>query len=280
MTRFENMLEHDRKFNAQQQSSFFRAMEPGVAKPGDMGTDKGASSMARHGDKRSLNNPNATKQSKTKKDQTPKKVTKRKKGAKEQFKNFSILYSNIRGIKSKIETLNEIIEQKKPTVICITETHLKEGDKVEFEGYSKPYRNDRNGNKSKGGVLIAEKQKLENITIEVDRVNDVEESIWVLVNNAKTKLRIGVIYAPQEGTKKEELIKMYDRIENSINVGKQRDENVIITGDFNAKIKITKEKNTQERTAAGKMLEDLEKRNKLYIVNRDKKIKGFYTRAD
>ena len=209
------------------------------------------------------------------------KKTKRKKGSKELYKNFSIYYSNIRGIKSKIKSLKQIIEEKQPTVICIAETHLKESDQIMFKGYSKPFRNDRSAGKGGGGVLIAVKEKLRGVTIEVDRVNDTEETLWVLIKNRKTKLRVGIVYAPQETrTGKDELVKMYERIEKSVNIGRQQDENIIITGDFNAKIAIKKGQETQESSVAGRILEKLEKQNKLYIINRDEKTKGFYTRSE
>ena len=81
-------------------------------------------------------------------------------------------------------------------------------------------------------------------------------------------------------TKKEELTKMYERLDNSINLTKQEDENLIILGDFNAKIAIKKGTKTQKQSTAGKMLEKLEKQNKLYIINRNEKTTGFYTRED
>ena len=126
------------------------------------------------------------------------------------------MYCNIRDLKSKEESLKEIMEEQEPTMVCITETHLKEEDKLEFENY-KIFRNDRKG-KDGGGVLIALDKKLINITIEVARDNENCETLWLVMNNAHggwgTNVRIGVVYAPQEsrtnlGTYKE----MYDRIE-------------------------------------------------------------------
>ena len=85
---------------------------------------------------------------------TPKRKRKIRRSLKNKvhYKNFGIYYNNIRGIKSKIETLKEIIQDKQSTIICIAETHLSETDDIKIEGYE-IYRNDRN-NKG-GGVLIA-----------------------------------------------------------------------------------------------------------------------------
>ena len=63
-----------------------------------------------------------------------------------------VLYVITRGLKSKIESLKEIIIEEKPEVIGLVETMLDGKDKIVMEGYT-IYRNDRNGDR--GGVLIA-----------------------------------------------------------------------------------------------------------------------------
>ena len=120
------------------------------------------------------------------------------------------MYLNIRGIKSKIRSLNNIVEEVQPTIICITESHLMDEEDLQIDGY-KNLRNDRN--KDGGGVLIAVQEKLYNITTIVEKMKDVEESIWVVINNTCTAIRIGLIYAPQESrTTKEEYQIMYENI--------------------------------------------------------------------
>ena len=68
-----------------------------------------------------------------KKRNTKPKKKKRRKKSKQLYKNFKIYYVNIRGIKSKLESLKQIINEQNPTVIAITETNLKENDDVESE---------------------------------------------------------------------------------------------------------------------------------------------------
>ena len=70
---------------------------------------------------------------------------------KNRLKKFTVLYLNIRGIQSKIVSLRNIIEEVQPTMVCITETHLIDEEKLEIEGYE-PFRNDRN--KDGGGIYI------------------------------------------------------------------------------------------------------------------------------
>ena len=80
-------------------------------------------------------------------------------------KKFCVFYANIRGIKSKINSLKEVIGEKKPVIICIVETHLAEGELIEIDGYDTIYRNDKTNDS--GGILIASINGLQNILMEV-----------------------------------------------------------------------------------------------------------------
>ena len=192
------------------------------------------------------------------------------------------MYCNIRGLKSKEESLKEIMEEQEPTMVCITETHLKEEDKLEFENY-KIFRNDRKG-KDGGGVLIALDKKLINITIEVARDNENCETLWLVMNNAHggwgTNVRIGVVYAPQEsrtnlGTYKE----MYNKIEEQIEIGGKKKQKVLIVGDFNCKVGKEIANNHEEVTKSAKYLLKMRDRQNLKILNSDKRCKGLWTRV-
>ena len=85
------------------------------------------------------------------------------------------------GAKSKETTLQEVIETHKPTVICLAETHLEENDMVEFGGYGKPFRNDRD--KDGGGVLIAVQRDLYKSTMEVSSKSEEDETLWIKIHN-------------------------------------------------------------------------------------------------
>ena len=88
-------------------------------------------------------------------------------------------------------------------------------DKVVMEGYT-IYRNDQNGDGR--GVLIAIKDVLKGIMVEESNSKRKEESIWLSLTNNKTKIRIVIVYNPQENkTTKDELEEVYGRIESEIN---------------------------------------------------------------
>ena len=82
----------------------------------------------------------------------------------------------------------------KPDIAGFAETMLEEKDQVEIEGY-KMIRNDRN--KEGGGILFRVKREFEGVTVEVNRETKTEESLWIVLGS-RDKVRIGLVYAPQE----------------------------------------------------------------------------------
>ena len=59
----------------------------------------------------------------------------------------------------------------------------------------KIFRND--GTSNSGGILIAIKEKLKTVA-EVNREDEIGQTLWVLLNNQKTQVKMGVIYRSQE----------------------------------------------------------------------------------
>ena len=181
-------------------------------------------------------------------------------------------------MKSKMESLCEKIEEIQPTIICITETHLLKEENVEIDDYVS-LRNDRNS--SGGGVLIAVRKELKNICTIVEKKKEIEESLWVTVDNTRVKLRIGLIYSPQESRTTVDMQKeMYKSIEEQISIGKERNQNILLLGDFNCKIGDAINGNTKEVTKGGKLLLDMAKTNKLVILNTTPTCHGTWTREE
>ena len=198
---------------------------------------------------------------------------------KNTFKKLKIYYVNIRGIKSKIKSLQKIIDNEKPHIICINETKLEKNEKIELRGYKTFYNNNKNG---KGGTLIAVRGKLDKIAIETDKEIKEYESLWIKIDNGKNKINIGNIYAPQESISKIDVYqRMYSNIKNKINIAKQHNEKVIVVGDFNAKIGKNIVGNTEEITKSGKLLLDMCIENEIVIINKLNKDKNnIWTRID
>ena len=126
------------------------------------------------------------------------------------LESFKLLYNNINGIKTKQRSLQQIIDDERPTIIGISETKLNEKDTLKIEGY-KVKRVDRKTDG--GGVLIAYKKCLKKLVLVVREEREDEEMLWLKLDNGKVKMRIGIVYMPQENETRKEVIQgIYKKI--------------------------------------------------------------------
>ena len=195
------------------------------------------------------------------------------------MKQFKIICQNIRGMKSKLDSLTELVEDQKPTIACLVETYLeKEEEEVAIPGYETIYRNYETTNSE--GILVAVKDNIKTVTMQTHKQEQVGEGLWILIDNKKTKLKLGVIYAPQENTRpNRELKKMYEEIKDQIEQTTQQCQNFIILGDFNAKIGTTTKGNKETVTKGGRQIIELVDKQDMVMLNEESKIcKGLWTR--
>ena len=74
---------------------------------------------------KTIKNKNENKK-KTKKDKKEsRKRVRRSKRIKTALKNFKIYYQNVRAPKSKLDSLQQMIEDYQPALVCIVETHMQ-----------------------------------------------------------------------------------------------------------------------------------------------------------
>ena len=147
--------------------------------------------------------------------------------------------------------------------------------KLKIEGYE-IYRNDRN--EDGGGVMLAVKKELKFISVEVKQTSEYLESLWVLINNNKVKLRIGVVYFPQE--QDQNLKEIYKIIKEQVQESGKNDESVMIIGDFNSKIGKDIEGNYKKVTRGGKKLKSFVEKQGLKIINSLETCSGTWTRDE
>ena len=191
--------------------------------------------------------------------------------------NFIGYYNNIRGMKSKIDSLAEIVTELEPTIICLVETHMSEREMIEISGYE-VYRSDNST--QAGGILIGVLKKVANVTTQIKERNDVGQALWVLLDNTKIKLRIGVIYAPQENkTSANDLKNIYKEIEEQADEARKNKEMLLIVGDFNCKIGRVVRGNDDKVTKGGRMLLKTILKKSLTIINTEMMCKGLWTRV-
>ena len=129
--------------------------------------------------------------------------------------------------------------------------------------------------------MIAIQERLVNITTIVEKNKDAEESIWVVIDNSRTAIRIGLIYAPQESrTSKEEYERMYENISKQITMAKEKEQKILLMGDFNCRVGERIVGNGKEISKAGKTFLRMIKNNKLTILNETEKCSGLWTRVE
>ena len=173
-----------------------------------------------------------------------------------------------------------MIDDYQPSLVCIVETHIQKEEEIQIPGYSLVYRNDRSA--KSGGILIGVRDNIKNISLELTQENKVGQSLWILVTNTKKKIRVGVIYAPQENvTPNNELKIMYEDIREQIKIGNEEKQQILILGDFNAKIGAAIEGNKTQVTKGGRQLLKLANKEDMVILNTVKeKCKGVWTRVE
>ena len=60
---------------------------------------------------------------------------------------------------------------------------MQEEEKITIPGYETIYRNDKTSNS--GGILIAVKDTLKTVTMQVNQETEVGQTLWILLNNQK-----------------------------------------------------------------------------------------------
>ena len=153
---------------------------------------------------------------------------------------------------------------------------LGEKEKVEIKGYRNFYNSNKIG---KGGIVIAVRNELKDVTIETERTLEEYQTLWIKIDNGRNKINVGCVYAPQESkTKIAVFNRMYDHIRDRINKIKQDNERLILTGDFNAKVGDTIPGNKEEITKSGKLLLKMTLEQDLAMLNKSTKCQGKWTR--
>ena len=150
-----------------------------------------------------------------------------------------ILHINCRSLLNKREELEDIIEQLKPNILCLTETWFDGSvSPKEFvpDGY-KIIRHDRTelfktkyGKNNGGGVAILYKEhiKIQKISVITD---DIEEILWIRVKT-KFNFLLGVLYRPVYT----DMMKIYKEesfLESNLRTACETAKNIILLGDFN-----------------------------------------------
>ena len=107
------------------------------------------------------------------------------------------------------------------------------------------------------------------------------QSLWILVTNTNQKIRVCVIYTPQENLTPNNQLKIkYEDIREQIKIGKEEKQQKIIQGDFNTRIGAAMQGNKAQVTKGGRQLLKLANRENIIILKTVKeKWKGVWRRV-
>ena len=166
-----------------------------------------------------------------------------------------------------------MVEDQKHAIVCLVEK-----EEVPIPGYETIYRYDKSANS--GGILVAVKNNIKTVTMQTHKQEQVREGLSILIDNKKTKLKLGVIYVPQENTTpNKELKKTYQEIKGRIEQARQQCQNMINLGDFNAKTGVRIKGNKETVTKGGRQIVKLvDKQDKVILDEESEICKGLWTR--
>ena len=113
-------------------------------------------------------------------------------------------------------------------------------------------RKNREG-KNGGGVGILISDKLHRYTTEDNTSDEYPnlETKWIKLECRPRNITIGVFYGPQENVTTEKVRKIYNNLETQINT-KRKPNEIILGGDFNAKLHVIKDGQSQTQSRNGK----------------------------
>ena len=188
----------------------------------------------------------------------------KKRKGKNKLKTLRILYANVNGIKDKMTSLQNAAETYGAHIVAVVETKQIP---PRLEGYG-IWNSKERKNKGGGGVAIAARNDVNSKIIKVDNLDEDEQDVvWVeLKKSLKENLYIGVYYGKQESASREDVENEFDQLNTQINVLATKGE-VIITGDFNAKLEIKEENYHQQLSSNGKYLKNMIEMNRLQSIS-------------
>ena len=109
---------------------------------------------------------------------------------------------------------------------------------------------------------------------------ETENQKWMALSNRETRVRLGLVYAPQESvTKINDLRIMYNQIEEQVKQAIAEDSELIVCGDFNCKVGEMIRGNRDTVKKGGRLLMKMIRKYNLEMVNASEVCKGLWTRV-
>lgn len=187
---------------------------------------------------------------------------------------WKIIYCNIRGLKSKMTSINDIVSELEPEILLLAETHLKNDVGVRLKGYTYFGRSRTEG--SGGGVGIMVKNDIKSRVAPHTIDKDIE-MIWISVRRHEERpMFVGVYYGKQESrVSKADIEYEMDLLTEEL-IERQSEGEILLAMDGNGKIGLLGEPVSRN----GKLLLNTFEETDLNIMNKSEKCSGTVTRQN
>ena len=188
-------------------------------------------------------------------------------------KEVTLLYCNVNGLKSKQDSVRDIITRLSPQIIIFCETKLP-SDQVlkkllpEYEINCRPTKS------GQSGLAIAVKNQTFNSVLDVTSTSH-NNILSTRIGVDTQAIRIILGYAPQENDSVEAREHFFTELEVEVSEAKLADEMTLLIGDMNAKIEQQDQLTASSQN--GKLLMELVNSQELDIVNFDSRCTGKWT---
>ena len=190
------------------------------------------------------------------------------------MEKWSILYSNVRGLKGKQSSIQEILGEYQPQIFLMTETLLTTNTGIFFKGYT--FFGKARTLTSGGGVgmLVRNDARKHVSTLATDRNIEI---LWMSISRTKMPpLLIAVYYGKQESRVSKDQIETEFRLLSEEICEMSTNGEVLIAMDGNAKLGLLGE----DLSRNGKILKQVITENGLVLINSSDKCRGKITRCN
>ena len=188
-------------------------------------------------------------------------------------KKFNLMYANVRGLRSKLTCVNDLLNDVKPEIALFTETHLPDNKGIKFDGSS--FFGKAREEKSGGGVGICVANHLKPIAAPHYSQRDLE-ILWVSIHRPnQVPIAVGVYYGKQENVSLEDINEEFHNLTEEILERKASGE-VVLCMDANTKIGLMGESASRN----GKLLLELVEECDLMIMDGKAICEGMITRQN
>ena len=195
---------------------------------------------------------------------------------------FSIFLSNVRGARSKLLSLQAIVNNPdvNPEVVALVETNLRRSSKLNLEGYKSFCKNRQNGNM--GGVAVLVKKSVSENAIKAGEGSDENEYLVTRHSQFAIPINIVTVYGEQESRSNvNEVNRKWNILMNEILKIEERNEHVVICGDFNKMVGDIIPGNKPKVTHGGHLVRDFLSSGRYVLLNSsDKVTNGPFTRYE